>query len=76
MGAGEGRREPGRPIYAGRAIAALYSSAKDGQNVAVDYTPVKHFKDAEAGRVCNLPHQLDGLRHARPETERSNGRSE
>ncbi|HOA85582.1 MAG TPA: NFACT RNA binding domain-containing protein, partial [Bacillota bacterium] len=44
-------REPGEVDFTQAArIAALYSSARDGQNVPVDYTPVKNLKKTPGSR--------------------------
>lgn len=69
-----GGREPEETDFTQAArIAALYSSAKDGQNVAVDYTPVKHLKKTPGGRPGFVIYHTNWTAYVTPdpaETER------
>lgn len=61
-----GQTPPDRTVTEAMQLAAYYSQAREGQNVPVDYTPVKYVKKpagARPGMVIYTTYQT-GRRHA------------
>ncbi len=63
-------REPGDIDFTQAArIAALYSSAKDGQNVPVDYTRVKSLKKTPGGKPGLVIYHTNWTAYVTPDPE-------
>ena len=62
-----GRTPPNRTVTEAMQLAAYYSQARDGQNVPVDYTPVKFVKKPAGAKPGMVIYDSNHTAYVRPD---------